>query len=944
MVTKFKQISYRICCAVLASSIIMTGMTAVAETTPVQSALPSFYDYKQQHKDEPRPTEPVVIQGADYTNTNDKGIQVLDQLDDKKNVLTTSDEGFVEWEFNVREAGLYHIEICYRPLEGKGNAIERNLQINGKVPYDDLYAISLNRVFKNQSDKPVLDENGNQLRPLQVESPRFETITLTGSLYNVYEPLSVYLQQGKNVLRMDTVREPVAIDTIRFYQKQEERPYADVSKEYTAQDGGELIHLEGENAAYKSDNTLYATSDRSSPLNSPNSVDKIIMNMGGGINWRSPRQYLEWQFKVEKAGLYKIVIRGKQDYNPGQISSRRLTIDGKVPFNEANNIEFPYALGFRMYEIGNGDTAYIFELDTGDHVLRLENNVGPIGVILERTNQIVARLNAIYKKVFMITGSYPDKDRDYNLGLALPTAVDEITAIERDLEQVKQDYLKMVGSKGSGYADIEKMQIQLQSFIKDVETLPARLDTFRINISNISSWLLTATDQPLLIDYIDLLPKSDSSSNADAGFFSKLWYDVKSFFVSFFVDYNSISAGESEDGGESITLWLGTGRDQAQAIKAIINNDFTPNKKIGVGIRLVDLSVLLPAVAANRGPDVAISLDRSLPMNYAYRGAVQELTQFPDFEEVIQRFHPSALTEFQYQGKYYALPDKYTYYMMFYRKDILQEMGLSVPKTWDDVYTMLPKLQNKHMGIGLPNIEENNIDMFTTLLYQHGGTVYDKDLTKSVLDSDPSLKAFKQFTDFYTKYKVSKKLNHLTYFRTGETPVVFMPYTFFANLQAGAPEIKGQWGFTQVPATKKEDGTLNPTVSATSSGCVIFSNSEHKEASWEFLKWWTDTPAQVNFGKEIESIQGPSGRYATANVKAVSELPWSNSELAEILKQCENTQAMPEAPGGYMTSRYIISSAMIVINNGLLPRETIMDYNKMINDEVQSMREKFGLN
>lgn len=61
--------------------------------------------------------------------------------------------------------------------------------------------------------------------------------------------------------------------------------------------------------------------------------------------------------------------------------------------------------------------------------------------------------------------------------------------------------------------------------------------------------------------------------------------------------------------------------------------------------------------------------------------------------------------------------------MMFYRQDILGEMGIEVPKTWDDVYELLPKLQNKHMGIGLPNIEENNIDMFTTLLYQQGGTL-----------------------------------------------------------------------------------------------------------------------------------------------------------------------------------------------------------------------------
>ena len=46
--------------------------------------------------------------------------------------------------------------------------------------------------------------------------------------------------------------------------------------------------------------------------------------------------------------------------------------------------------------------------------------------------------------------------------------------------------------------------------------------------------------------------------------------------------------------------------------------------------------------------------------------------------------------------------------------------------------------------------------------------------------------------------------------RAGETPIVFMPYTFYANLQAAAPEIKGQWSFAQVPGTVKEDGTIFP--------------------------------------------------------------------------------------------------------------------------------------
>lgn len=78
--------------------------------------------------------------------------------------------------------------------------------------------------------------------------------------------------------------------------------------------------------------------------------------------------------------------------------------------------------------------------------------------------------------------------------------------MDKDLETTKQDYLDMVGTKGDGYGDMEKIQVQLRSFIKDIETLPARLDAFRINISNLSSWLLSSTDQPLLIDTIDLIP------------------------------------------------------------------------------------------------------------------------------------------------------------------------------------------------------------------------------------------------------------------------------------------------------------------------------------------------------------------------------------------------------------------------------------------------------
>jgi len=930
----------RFCAIACVMGMLLSPMTALAQDSGLST---DYISFKQANSDKSYTDEVITLYGKQFTSENNANAKILAELDGRRDILSTGSEGYVEWEFSVQKAGLYNIEISYYPLEGKGNTIERRMYINGKVPYDELNSITLHRTYKDLYETFQVDENGNQLRPVQTEAPRFEQVVLTGSLYNSSELLSVHLNEGVNRVRLEAVREPVAIEYIRFFQKQPAKSYDEVSKGYKSKDGAKIIRIEGESATIKSDNTLYASNDRSSVNNSPNDIKSIVMNMIGGYNWRNPKQYIEWEIDVPETGLYKLVIRAKQDYTPGKNSTRRLLIDGNVPFLEAEEINFPYAAGFQTIEIGKDKTPYLFELEKGKHTIRLEVVIGQMGDVLQQVSELIAEMNKLYRRVFMITGAYPDADRDYNIEASIPEALPTVTELEKKLDKIKNDYLKITGSKGTGYATLEKMQVQLQSFIEDIETIPKRLETFRLNISNISDWALSAVEQPLLIDYMELVPPSEKVGAGKDSLFTKFWYSVRSFFISFVLDYDTISEINSDEIKESITLWLGSGRDQAQAIKSIVANDFTPKTGIGVNIRLVDLSVLLPAVAANRGPDIAITLDSSLPMNYAYRGAVKAMSDFEDFDKVSQRFLPQMLNQFQYNGKYYALPDKYTFYLMFYRKDILNEFNISVPKTWDDIYTLLPKLQNNYMSIGLPNIEENNIDLFLTLLYQNNGSVYNKEMNRSMLDSEEALGAFKKFTDFYTKYKVSKKINHLNCFRTGETPIVIMPYTFYAQLQAAAPEIKGLWGFGAVPGTLAEDGSVNNTVSGSATGCVIFSNSKKEKTAWEFLKWWTDTNAQVNFGREIESIQGASGRYPTSNSEALQMLPWSNEELAVILNQSKISKSMPEVPGGYMTSRYIVSSSMLVINNGMPSRETMMDYNKMINDEIATMRRKFGL-
>ena len=950
----------RILSLVLCAAVIYTAsMTCFAEEPAAdagqaelqqETGFMSYSEYISANSGLKEPKQEIKLLGKDYSTSGEDCAKVLEHLDNVANPLRTESQGYVEWEFEVPEEGLYGIEINYYPLEGKGSEIEREFRINGEIPYSDLETVGFKRIYQNKSDEFEKDPNGNHLRPVQIEAPAFQQVVLAGSNYNANEVLKVKLHQGKNTLRITSIKEPMAIDYIRFFNADPLPGYQEVKSQYPQSGQTEVIHIEGEDAALKSDAVLYPSSDRTSPATSPTSLSHIIINTIGGTYWAEPKQWIQWDFKVEKAGLYRLNIRGKQDQNPGIVSYRKLMIDGEVPFAEANEIAFNYKTGWQMFEIGDETNgSYLFYFEEGMHSIRLENNVGHLSTLLEQLNRCIVQLNACYRQVFMLTGSYPDADRDYNLEISLPGLKDQLKQVSEELRAVNDAFFELTGTKGTGYSEMEKMQIQLESFIEDMETIPARLDNFRTNISNLSDFQLTATNQPLLIDWLEFVPENAETPKADAGFFEKLWFEVKSFFISFFVDYNSIGSAETEI-KEKITLWLnstaqvvGTGRDQAQAIQALVDNDFTKNKGIGVDIRLVDVSVLLPAVSSGRGPDTVVGLASAYPMNYAYRNAVCNLSEFPDIDEILPRFYPEALTPFRYQDEIYALPDKYTFYMMFYRTDILNELGLEVPETWQDVYEILPQLQNKYMEIGVPNLADNSIDLFTTLLFQQGGNVYDEALTKSTLDSEASIEAFKQFTDLYTKYKVSQKINHTTRFRTGEAPIVFMPYTFYTTLQAAAPEINGLWDFARMPGTVKEDGSIDHTASATATGALIFSNSKHKNEAWEFLKWWTSAEVQAAYGIEVENIQGPAGRYAPATMEAMEKLPWSAKELETIMEAYENTKAVAEAPGGYMTVRYVVTAATLVINNGLIPRESIIDHNKMINDEVQAMRKKFGL-
>lgn len=910
----------------------------------------TYQDYLNHYKNVKYPQQEIVIPAASYSASGDAQITILNEYEGKRNVLKwTNQEGWVEWTVEIPEDGLYHLGLSYYPLPAKSRPIELRLDIDGEMPFESARQFMFNRVWKD--DAAIKQDNqGNDIRARQVEAPQWreEDLKDTQGLYN--GALFFHFTKGRHTVRLTCSSEAFILGNLKIYNKKPLPEYKEVKAAYTkngfkpAKDA--QITVQAETPYLKSDSMLIPMYDKSSAATQPFDPTRLRLNTIGRTNWQNPGQWITWKFEVPEDGLYKIGIRATQSLVRGLSSSRKIRIDGEVPFKELESVKFPYDSDWYMKVLGEEDP-YLFYFTKGTHQLTMEVTLGDVAETLRVMEECVYQLNYIYRKILMITGSKPDLLRDYYLEKEIPDLLPSMQENSSTLSREADRLEGATGKSGSEAALLRAIAAQMDSFVAAPDTIPGRLDKFKSNVSSLSSWILKLKEQPLEIDYITVLAPEKQFPKAKAAFVQQFKVDIQAFFSSFTHNYAMI--GDVHNSEKSITVWVNGGRDQAQVIKGMIDDLFTPKTGIQANLSLVE-SALVEATLAGKGPDVALHVANSEPVNLAIRGALTDLSQFPDFQEVNQRFNPQAIVPYEFQGKYYALPVTQNFNMMFYRKDIFDELGIKAPQTWEEFYSIIPFIQKNNMTIGLPAIKKDNksVDssstaIFETLLWQYGGAFYKPGLRETALDQPEALQAFQDWVGFYNRFKFPLNYDFYNRFRTGEMPLAVEPYTMFNKLSVAAPEIRGLWDMVPVPGTRKPGGKLDRSVAASGTGTVMFSKTKDKEAAWEFMKWWTGAEAQARYGRELEALMGTAARYDTANIEAFGQLPWSPQQYKTLISQWNEVKEMPQVPGSYYVSRHLANAFRRVNFYWENPRETLFHYNKEINKEIQRKREEFGL-
>ena len=352
---------------------------------------------------------------------------------DDPNAAYTGDVGTATWTFTVEEEGFYNLEIGYMALPGTSSDIQRRVLLDGEAPYEALTQIVFKRIWR---DEDITLKNDNEIRPNAEEVFAEQTIYLEDYDRRSGAPLIFHLTKGQHTLTFDAVKEPMKVTALTFKAAPELPSYEEYTAAHAGQKkfAGQVITGQAERRTIlegavgteltvpndtidilKSSPAITVQKNYSDAALVPYHAWHILYPTIGASNWAQPGDALTWSIAVPEDGLYVMTFKGRQT-SRGVTSYRRLSVNGAVPFTEAEVIGFGYSGTMQNYTLANekGEPYYVY-LHKGVNDIKLECVLGAIGGVLSEVEEALRNLNALYLSTIQITGNVPSLYIDYEI-------------------------------------------------------------------------------------------------------------------------------------------------------------------------------------------------------------------------------------------------------------------------------------------------------------------------------------------------------------------------------------------------------------------------------------------------------------------------------------------------------------------------------------------------
>jgi multiple sugar transport system substrate-binding protein len=207
-------------------------------------------------------------------------------------------------------------------------------------------------------------------------------------------------------------------------------------------------------------------------------------------------------------------------------------------------------------------------------------------------------------------------------------------------------------------------------------------------------------------------------------------------------------------------------------------------------------------------------------------------------------FQQGAVGTEMVKGQLTGIPIVVEHEVLYYRKDLLQQAGLAVPKTLDELRAAADKLTDKKAGrFGFVARGQRSpaVTQFSSFLYSHGGDWFNQETRKATLDTPEAIAAFKFYGDMLRSFGPPGVLNMswpqaVAVFAQGNAALYTDANSIFQNmLDPAKSHVADKTGVAPFPAGPKGAQMY----SVTSWGLAMAATSKKQDAAWELIKWAT---------------------------------------------------------------------------------------------------------
>lgn len=919
----------------------VTAKFSAERLTTNYTAVSSGYSFKEYTgNDIVVPVKGAKAESGSVKEASDKHGYASDAID-----IVVGDE--ISVDVNVPEDALYVVSFDYLSYDTSILPIELGLKVDGEYPFYESRSLTFETTWVSDGEDSF-DRYGNVIVTMPDKLIQWEHKEVMDASYRYSEPLLIELSKGSHKFTINVNEGSLLLGNITLSKKT-------VIPEYTkaeAAPGNELITIEAEDFTQRNDSSIHAVGEYDASL-SPVQSTTTVLNIVDQDSFDTAGQKVTYEFEVANAGYYNIALNYRQSEKNGFPVFINYEIDGEIPNTAFENYPMKYQqkFGNAYLKSSDGDKLSVY-LEAGKHTISMQLSADPLREALEKVDYIMNAVNDLSLEVTKVAGTNKDKYRDLRLSKYIPDVQEKIYSWVDELYAVTESATEYVGGKDAedvaafGYLIIAAKQ--LKTLGDEPDELIYRVDELSTSVNSVNTQIANFVDlinkNNLAIDRIYIC-QAKTKLPKKLNIFSRMGNSIERFVDSFFGQ--SYSASNTD--ASHVQVWVNRPRQYVEIMQKMIDDEFTPETGIEVDLSIMtDPNKLVLSNASGDTPDIATGINYSIPFELGIRGALVDLTKFSNYKEVFGRYSDGLLVPSVIGDSLISLPETMNFYVMFYRSDVLEKLGLTPPDTIDELIAMMPDLQMRGLNVFYPTAAMaamRNFHGTTPLIFQNGGSLYGKTALDIKIDEEEAVQGFTELTELFTLYDLPVDVpNFYQHFRNGDLCIGIADFNSYNLILNAAPEIENSWEIALIPGVKDEEtGEIKRFISGGAESTVMFaSDDEREQKAWQFMDWWSSTEVQAEFGQMLQIMYGDEYIWPTANLEAFGELPYPTSDKQIIMEQASNILEAPRLLGSYMMEREVSNAFNDVVVNGESIRSRIDEVVKIVDRETKRKLEEFG--